>query len=176
MLKLRAASFAAIVATPLSAAPVYAEALPAPVQAAVEEVARKFAEVTHVDTATFDELTKGGGVVLFDTRTAEEFAVSHLDGAILTDPKISPEEFLAKHAAELKGKTAIFYCSVGMRSSRVASRVAPGLKDAGAEGIASLKGGIFAWAHAGRPLVNASGPTAEIHGYDKSWGKLIERK
>ncbi len=171
-MKIRAASFAAAALCSLmTSAPVYAEALPAPVQSAIEEVARKFPDVMHVDTATFDELAKGGGVVVFDTRTPGEYATSHLDGAILTDPKISPEDFLAKHAGALKGKTAIFYCSVGMRSSRVASRVAPGLKDAGAEGVASLKGGIFAWGYAGRPLVNASGPTAEVHGYDKSWGK-----
>lgn len=171
MTKRRATSFAAVILSLMAGAPVYADVLPAPVQTAIEDVARKFPDVMHVDTATFDELTNGGGVVVFDTRTPEEFATSHLDGAILTDPKISPEEFLAKHAAELKGKTAVFYCSVGMRSSRVASRVAPGLKDAGAEGIASLKGGIFAWGYAGRPLVDASGPTAKIHGYDASWGK-----
>ena len=176
MLKVRATSLAAVILSLMAGAPVYADVLPAPVQTAIEDVARKFPDVMHVDSATFDELTKGGGVVVFDTRSHEEFAVSHLDGAILTDPKISPEDFLAKHAAELKGKTAVFYCSVGMRSSRVASRVAPGLKDAGAEGIASLKGGIFAWGYAGRPLVNAGGPTTKIDGYDPSWGKLKERK
>ena len=172
MTKLRAASFAAAALCSLMAsAPVCAEALPAPVQTAIEEVARKFPDVMHVDTATFDELSKGGGVVVFDTRSPEEYATSHLDGAILTDPKISAEDFLAKHAAALKGKTAIFYCSVGMRSSRVASRVAPGLKEAGAEGIASLKGGIFAWGSAGRPLVNASGPTTKVHGLEAGKGK-----
>lgn len=159
----------------MAIAPVRGETQIHPLQAAIEDVAQKFPEVTHVDAAAVEALQKSGGAVIFDVRTPEEYAVSHIDGAVQVDPKIAADAFLAKYADALKGKSAVFYCSVGMRSSRLASRVASGLESAGAKGV-SLRGGIFAWANAARPLVNASGPATDVHGYDKSWGKLLDKK
>lgn len=159
----------------LAFAPAAAEAPATQLQKVVEEVVRKFPDVAHVSEAEFDEMRQSDGVVVIDARSAEEFAVSHLEGAVNVDPKISAEEFAVKVAPSLKDKTAVVYCSVGMRSSKLAQRIAEAAKAAGARRVANLEGGIFAWANASRPLVDANGPTTKVHGYDASWGKLLER-
>ncbi len=75
----------------------------------------------------------------------------------------------------VNGKTAVFYCSVGVRSSRLAERVAQGLKARGAVAVDDLAGGIFAWHGEARPLVDAKGPTDFVHPYDATWGRLLAR-
>ena len=143
-------------------------------QQTIDDVARKWPAVTHLPAADVAHLMADKTAVLFDVRTPEEFAVSHLEGAVRVDPAIDAAGFLAQHAALVKGKTAVFYCSVGVRSSKLTARVADGLKAAGATSAAELRGGIFAWGGEGRPLVDAKGGTDKVHGYDSTWGKLVK--
>lgn len=87
---------------------------------------------------------------------------------------MSAIEFLARHGEAARGKTVVFYCSVGARSSAVADRVTSGLTEKGATGIRSLDGGVFAWSQQGRALEDANGATDKVDGYDPSWGRLLE--
>lgn len=119
-------------------------------------------------------------VVLIDVREADEHAVSHLPGAIRVDPGIDGAAFLAAYGAALNGKTAVFYCSVGVRSSILAARIkasivqdAVGPVDTFA--VYNLTGGIFGWHNEARPLTSAQGPTEQVHGYDARWGKLVRK-
>jgi 3-mercaptopyruvate sulfurtransferase SseA len=83
--------------------------------------------------------------------------------------------FLERYGAGVDGKAVVFYCSVGVRSSALAERVAQGLQAHGATAVDDLAGGIFAWHGEGRPLVDAQGSTDFVHPYDSSWGRLLAR-
>lgn len=112
--------------------------------------------------------------VLLDARAPDEFAKSHLPGAIRVDPKASPEALTAE-VASLRGADAarpvVVYCSVGIRSARVADR----LRSAGVDDVYNLDGSIFRWASEGRPVVRDGHPVREVHPYNALWGQLLPR-
>lgn len=111
--------------------------------------------------------------LLLDVREPVEFAVSHLPGAIQVNPNASLAEVRHLIGPKLSGTPVLIYCSVGYRSSRLAERVRQGLLADGAPEVANLKGGIFAWANQGHPLVNAQGPTQQVHPYDDCRAPLL---
>ncbi len=118
-------------------------------------------------------------VLLLDVREAEEFAISHLDGAIHIAPDVSASA-LRRQLAALRGKLApdtevLFYCSVGYRSSKLAERVRKELAAAGYPRVANLRGGIFAWTNRGLPVVDADGPTRAVHPYNACFAPLLQR-
>lgn len=116
-------------------------------------------------------------IILFDVRQSDEFAVSHLPGAILVDPEVSERDFEELFAGRLRGKRAIFYCSVGVRSSILADRVAKLVNSKTGKPPVNLIGGVFQWRNEERWLVSASGQsTNAIHPFDSYWGRLIEDK
>ena len=112
--------------------------------------------------------------LLLDVRELAEFAVSHLAGAIQVDPDASLAEVRSLIGPNRRGEPVLFYCSVGFRSSRLAQRVQAGLLADGATEVASLRGGIFAWANANRPMVNAEGTTNAVHPYDDCRARLLK--
>jgi rhodanese-related sulfurtransferase len=130
--------------------------------------------VEHVPAEDFLSLSPDQ-VVLFDVREQDEFAVSHIAGAILVYPEMTREEFAATFADKLQGKRAVFYCSVGMRSSILADRVAVIVEQETGRPPANLIGGLFQWHNDERSLVSAVGKeTDAIHPFDDYWGRLIE--
>ena len=137
-------------------------------------IERQFSDVRHIDGDGLSSLDRKE-VVLFDVREASEFSVSHLQHAIRVDPAISKEVFAAKFADITKGKTAIFYCSVGQRSSSLAHKVQRGLQSSGAKAAFNLEGGIFKWHNERRPLVSgAETPTTFIHPYNAVWERMVK--
>ena len=77
----------------------------------------------------------------------------------------------------LDGKRAVFYCSVGWRSSELASKLSDALFEVGAIESFNLTGGIFNWANQNRKLSNSSeNETTKVHPYNDYWGALIEDK
>jgi rhodanese-related sulfurtransferase len=114
--------------------------------------------------------------LVFDVREFAEYAVSHLPGAIRIDPGVAAEEFVATYGDKVAGRDVVFYCSVGVRSSKLAARVLQPLAARGANDIYNLEGGLFRWHNEGRSMVDASGPTDRIHPYDSYWGGLIARR
>jgi rhodanese-related sulfurtransferase len=142
------------------------------------DVARRWPEVAQLPRSVMSQkLTeRQPDVVVFDVREPDEYAVSHMSGAIRVDPSVSRETFLAAHGAVLRGKTAIFYCSVGVRSSDLALRLIDELERIGVKETFNLAGGIFGWHNEVRPLVNAEGATEQVHGYRSRWSGLITRQ
>lgn len=137
-------------------------------------IAATYTRVEHIAAGDFLALN-ADEYVLFDVRTAHEFAVSHLPGAVMVDPAISEPEFATQFADRLKGKRAIFYCSVGVRSSALADTVAELVEASSGKPPANLIGGIFQWANEGRALVTRAGAaTSKIHPYNKFWARLIK--
>lgn len=113
-------------------------------------------------TVTPDALTRALASstppVVFDARRAAEFAVSHLPGARLVDV----EAGAVIPSPPTPGTAAVVYCSVGYRSSRLARD----LERRGWADVRSLEGGIFGWAIAGLPLVDATElSTSLVHSY-----------
>ncbi len=139
------------------------------------DVVRKYAGVEHISTSELVSVMESGAI-LFDVREEAEFAVSHIDGAIQISPKMRKKEFLAEYGTLLDGKTVVFYCSVGHRSSKMAKRVLSDLKPLGAVAVYNLEGGVFKWHNEERPLVQDNMPTDYVHPYNKSWGVYVERQ
>ncbi len=141
-----------------------------------ERVTRDYADVEQLSTEAFAKAAgEGERVLLLDVREREEFAVSRIPGAIQVEPGIWRWSFLSRFAEQARGKTVIFYCSVGVRSSKLASAVQAALKEKGALRVYNLDGGIFAWHNEARALVNDKGATPHVHPFDDHWGKLVKR-
>ena len=107
-------------------------------------------------------------VLLLDTRAPAEFNVSHLAGAQLVD-------FAHYQALDLadvpRTRPVVVYCSVGARSEKVGER----LRALGFINVRNLYGGLFEWMNEGHPVVNAQGPTHQVHPYSALWGVWLKR-
>lgn len=137
-------------------------------------IAANYEDVAHIPSEEFATLERSK-VVLFDVRESDEFAVSHLPGAIQVAPDITMAEFELRFASELEDKRAVFYCSVGMRSTILADRVAALVERQTGKPPVNLIGGLFQWHNEGRLAVSTSGDaTSAIHPFDDYWGRLIE--
>ena len=148
-------------------------AAPADLGSVVEKVRREFPEVPRLTVAELDErLAQGQDVLLVDTRSAEEFAVSHLEGAVHAE---TAAEARAVLAAAGPSRPVVLYCSVGYRSARLARELAEdeALADTGHGEVMNLEGSIFAWANSGRPVYRDGREVGEVHPYDARWGKLL---
>lgn len=143
--------------------------------ATMADVEQRFPNIPHVSVAEVAEKMKGGNVVLFDVRQPEEYAVSHLPGAIQVAPGMTTRDFLSLHGDKVQGKDVVFYCSVGVRSSTLGVITAEALKARGATGVADMAGGIFAWHSESRPLENAKGPTDFLHPYSEGAKRMVVR-
>ena len=138
-----------------------------------QTIKQEFESVDHINAEQLATLKEGA--VLFDVREDNEFRVSHLEGAIRVSPDITQKDFVQRFANLVKGKPIVFYCSVGYRSSKLATTVQENLRVSGSQEIYNLEGGIFNWHNERRKLVNKNGPSDDIHPYDRYWGRLLER-
>ena len=110
----------------------------------------------------------GQPLVLLDTRTPKEFAVSHLPTAQLVDY----DRFKAKDVQHIpKDAKVVVYCSVGYRSERIGEK----LQKLGFTEVYNLYGGIFDWKNTGHQVMNpAQAPTDSVHTYNKAWSKWLQ--
>ena len=110
--------------------------------------------------------TADPSMLLVDVRSAKEFAVSHLRGAVNLHSAVQIED--AAKAA--KPAQTILYCSVGFRSSRLAHVLAHrGLRD-----VWNLEGSIFQWANEGREIYQGDVPVRQVHPYSSRWAGLLK--
>jgi rhodanese-related sulfurtransferase len=133
---------------------------------------RKFPQVSWVQTdslALWERDSAQSHPVLLDARTEDEFAVSRLQSAARIDPyrpSLRPVQKFPKDTA------IVVYSSAGYRGARVASWLAR----AGYSNVRNLSGGIFAWVNEGRPVFRGEAPTAQVHPYNRLWGRLVDGK
>ena len=106
-------------------------------------------------------------IVLLDTRTKAEFAISHIHGAQFVNyDSYSSENFKMIP----KGAKIIVYCSVGYRSERVGEE----LLALGYKNVFNIYGGIFEWKNKGYKVVNKfNRSTDSVHTYNQSWSKWL---
>lgn len=139
-----------------------------------QAIEKDYQSVAHISASQFSELSPHD-IVVFDVRQPEEFDVSHIDGAIQVTPGIDASEFIEDYGDLLDGKQVIFYCSVGRRSSELASKLNHLDKNYGAQSSQNLIGGIFSWVNQGRELSDtAQEVTNKVHPYNERWGRLVE--
>ncbi len=101
---------------------------------------------------------------LLDVRKPEEFAVSHLRGAVRVDPERPDLDRIPRDHRPI-----VVYCSVGWRSGNLGAL----LRERGHERVYNLTGGIFAWANEGRPVWAHGRRAQKVHPYDDEWGQLL---
>jgi len=141
-----------------------------------ENIEATYHGVSHIDAEVFSKL-EPEKIVVFDVRELIEYDVSHLQGAIQLDPEISDLEFETTHGHLIEGKTVIFYCSVGKRSSSLASQLQNAIFTSGASNAFNLIGGIFQWHNESRHMVRGQArETTKIHPYNKYWARYISHK
>jgi rhodanese-related sulfurtransferase len=142
-----------------------------------QRIASEHPDIPHVrptDLATSDG--DGREVVIFDVREDHEFSVSRVPGAIRIDPSIDTAGFLQAHGDRIAGRKVVLYCSVGVRSSRLARQLTSAATARGAKGVYNLSGGIFRWHNERRELVDSAGVTDAVHPYDEFWGTYLQRR
>jgi rhodanese-related sulfurtransferase len=124
--------------------------------------------VPFISAADLSAKVRGdANVVLLDTRSKEEFAVSHLPNAIHLNYNSYKESQLATIP---KNSIVVVYCTVGYRSERVGEQ----LLKLGFKNVYNLYGGIFQWKNEGRAVVSPSNnPTDSVHTYNKQWSKWL---
>ncbi len=138
-----------------------------------EKIERKFPDIAHIERDDLAALPED--TIYFDVREPDEYAVSHIPGAVQVPPDISPADFKARFGSDIEGKTAVFYCSVGRRSSSLIDRLDHVLKEE--ETVAyNLEGSIFRWHNDEAPLVNEAGETDKIHPYNWLWARHLDRR
>lgn len=115
-----------------------------------------------------NEIKEIDDYVLLDTREEEEFHVSHIKNAVNVGYKnFNPR----KIGCFKKDKVIIAYCSVGVRSAKIAQQ----LIDEGFKNTYNLYGGIFEWVNRGNKIYNDEGVTHNLHVYSKIWGIWAHR-
>lgn len=128
-------------------------------------ISNKYPKVKHISTEEMQSLFFGGRrFYLFDIRTEEEFAVSHLAGAVRAED--GDEVGLPKEAF------IIAYCSVGVRSADFIDD----LQQHGYQQAYNLKGSLFEWANKGYFLERDGQRTYVAHPYNDEWGVLLDKK
>lgn len=134
------------------------------------EIREAFPGVPHLTTRQLADMrSRGEPVLLLDAREAEEFQVSHIDGAVRATTVRAAVNAIE---ADSREPTVVVYCSVGYRSSRLVSR----LKARGVQNVYNLEGSLFGWANEGRPLARGHEPADTVHPYDDDWGMLLKEE
>ncbi len=130
----------------------------------------KFSSVKRITTAEFARRLEAAtpAPIILDARGEEEYAVSHLKHAQRV--AVGDPDLLASALSNLaKDMPIVVYCSVGYRSAKVAQQ----LEQAGFRQVFNLEGGLFEWANEGRSMLKEGQPTAQVHPYNATWGKLL---
>lgn len=140
------------------------------VQASIDT---RFGQVPQIETADLAAWLADSDrpqPLLIDVRTAAEFSISHLPGAVRAE---RVEQLLPLLGPASAQQPVVLYCSVGWRSAIVADA----LRQIGRERVWNLRGSIFQWANEGRALAGPDEtPVTIVHPFDRRWGALLERE
>lgn len=140
------------------------------------KIERDFAGVSAMSLQDLETLSRAGDhILLLDVRHKSEFDVGHINGAIQVSPEISAAEFAARFADAARGKVVVLYCSVGVRSSRLAQRIGDVAREVGATGVHNLRGGVFRAHNANKLLRGVYGSSRYVHPYSFYWSGYLER-
>ncbi|MBC8143972.1 MAG: rhodanese-like domain-containing protein [bacterium] len=130
---------------------------------------RDFPDITTLEPAQLEaELAGERPPLLIDTRTPEEFAISHLANAQFANAAT----FDLDEVDDIdRDRSIVLYCSAGQRSAMVARR----MKDLGFTNVRNLYGGMFLWYNEGHPVYRDMERIERIHPYNALWGQYLTR-
>jgi rhodanese-related sulfurtransferase len=108
--------------------------------------------VKNISTNEFAEALKNTDKkIVLDVRTPEEFANSHIDGAINID--VRSEDFNKRISKLDKDQPVYVYCLSGGRSANASNIIA----DNGFKTVNNMLGGISKWSGENKPTITAEG-------------------
>ncbi len=112
---------------------------------------------------------QAGDWLILDARTAAEFKLSGLPGAVLLGDgeQIPVSGSLGRFSKE---RPILVCCAVGVRSAAVVNR----LRRRGFRKAVNLEGGLFEWVNQGHQLVHEGQPTTLVHPFNRFWGLLLK--
>ena len=129
---------------------------------------RKTVPLVYAEDLT-SEMREKKKVLLLDTRSREEYNVSHIEGAKFVDY----DSFKSIDVKTIdKNADIVVYCSVGYRSERIGEA----LLKMGFSNVRNLYGGIFDWVNQGNEVVNHLGnKTDSVHTYNRDWSRWLTK-
>ena len=139
-------------------------------QKTIQEVLVKYNK-NLVPYISVNELKEKQNIILFDSRDATEYKVSHLKNANYVgfddfDAKKIKEKFTNPNA------TIIVYCSVGVRSEIIGKK----LLKMGYKNVFNLYGGIFEWSNQNLPVYDSDDKqTQNVHAFSKEWSQYLKK-
>ncbi len=108
-----------------------------------------------------------GDYIILDTRSNEEYLISHIENAIRVDYNVDHTSLPGN--IDFK-KKIVCYCSVGYRSEILATK----LKSAGFTNVYNLYGGIFEWINQDFPVYDDTCMLVKkIHTYNRNWSRWV---
>ncbi len=111
---------------------------------------------------------KHSKIYVLDAREKKEYNISHLRAA----KWVGYNDFEIKRVQKIpQNATLIVYCSIGYRSEKIGEK----LKANGYTKVYNLYGGIFEWTNKGYRVISHGRTTKEVHAYNTSWGKWVEK-
>lgn len=115
-----------------------------------------------------DKLKHEDTVYLLDTRTPEEYQVSHLQHS----QRVGYDDFEKKAVDHIpKDATVVTYCTVGYRSDKIGKK----LKAMGYKNVHNLYGSLINWVNAGYPVHSPEGEsTSKLHTHSEDWAQYLE--
>lgn len=137
---------------------------------AVSLIRDRFPEVPQLSPAGLQQWLEDEtrpAPVLVDARSDDEFAVSHLAGAVHLDIESVSEESLKK--LDPKSRYVV-YCSAGYRACELARR----MHGAEIRQVSNLEGGIFAWANEGYPVQRDGQEVQAVHSYHRLFSRMLK--
>ena len=132
----------------------------------------RFPDISWINVATLDQWLKnkkGPELLLLDTRSREEFDVSHIETAQVAS---TLDEAMLLLAGRPKEQLVVTYCSVGYRSAITAAE----LGKAGFRNVHNLEGSLFEWANKGHPIYRNGQRVREVHFYNFWWGMYLKKE
>lgn len=139
-------------------------------QRTMEKIIEKLAS-KDIPLASVTEVAVNPSYTRLDAREMEEFEVSHLPNAHY----IGYKNFNAGKFKSLfpdKDATYVVYCSVGIRSGKIAEE----LQKIGYKDVKNMSGGIFKWIEEDHPVLDADEKlTRKVHAYNRIWGLLLSK-
>ncbi len=125
--------------------------------------------VPLIRAQNLEDKRKSQKILLLDTRSPEEYGVSHIEGAKFIEyDRLNSSSFDGLD----KETTIVVYCTVGYRSERVGEK----LQKEGFQEVYNLYGGVLQWANEGRPVVNDKGVrTDSVHTYSRHWSHWLQK-
>ncbi|KAL3856261.1 hypothetical protein ACJMK2_011035 [Sinanodonta woodiana] len=171
---------------------------------AISAISTKFPSVKNISTAKLHSWLGGekaihdvnlqdgpethpvGQLFVLDTRSTNEYCVSHIPEAVQVDYAAKAEEIL-KNVPQLNTDTkanVVCYCSVGYRSSVVADKLDKYFQQQASEqnkeknvSVYNLEGSLFKWANEGRPMMDCNDQaTKYAHPFNSVFGKLLKKE